>query len=211
MVTMGPLLDGLSRCPHCGIAKPNMVGQWEAITHRHDRSNERRWGCYVCQNCGGAVTAETRFATMQNPPADFIYPHVPEADTEIPERARAFLQQAMESLHAPALAIMGAASCVDAMLKERGYSEGSLYSRINQAKDDHLITEDMAAWAHQVRLDANDQRHADEDAGLPDEAAAKLVIDFTVALAEILFVLPARVTRGLAAASGSGAADQRKD
>ena len=68
---------------------------------------------------------------------------------------------------APAGAVMLAASSVDAMLKEKGYNEGSLYARIGQARDDHLITADMAEWAHEVRLDANDQRHADEAAALP--------------------------------------------
>ena len=54
----------------------------------------------------------------------------------------------------------------------------------------------MAAWAHEVRLDANDQRHADEGAPLPAEADAAKVIEFAKALAEFLFVLPARVARG---------------
>ena len=54
----------------------------------------------------------------------------------------------------------------------------------------------MAAWAHEIRLDANDQRHADEGAKLPGEADAQKVIDFANALAQFLYVLPARVARG---------------
>jgi hypothetical protein len=88
------------------------------------------------------------------------------------------------------------ASAVDAMLKAKGLNNGSLYSRIDQAKDDHLITAEMATWAHEVRLDANDQRHADENAPLPNEADATRVITFAQALAEFLFVLPAKVARG---------------
>ena len=60
----------------------------------------------------------------------------------------------------------------------------------------HLITKDMAAWAHDVRLDANDQRHADDDAPLPDGAQAEKVVEFAKALGTFLFVLPARVERG---------------
>ncbi len=52
---------------------------------------------------------------------------------------------------------MLAASSIDAMLKEKGYKVGGLYDRIKQAAKDHLITDEMAAWAHDVRLDANDQ------------------------------------------------------
>ena len=91
---------------------------------------------------------------------------------------------------------MLAASSVDAMLKEKGLKEGSLNTRINEAATSHLITKEMAAWAHDIRLDANDQRHADESVALPNEADAKKAIEFANALAQFLFVLPARVERG---------------
>jgi predicted protein tyrosine phosphatase len=92
---------------------------------------------------------------------------------------------------------MLAASAVDAMLKVKGLSDGNLYSRIEKAVSDHLITADMSKWAHEVRLDANDQRHADEAAKLPTEEDASRVIDFVLSLGEILFVLPKRVQRGI--------------
>ena len=92
---------------------------------------------------------------------------------------------------------MLAASAVDAMLKAKGYKDDSLYARINQAVTDHLITKDMGKWAHDVRLDANDQRHVDDKAALPTEADAKRVVEFTKSLAMFLFVLPAMVTRGI--------------
>jgi hypothetical protein len=88
------------------------------------------------------------------------------------------------------------ASAVDAMLKEKGYKEGSLNNRIDAAAKNHLITEEMAAWAHEIRLDANEQRHADEGATLPSGADAVKVIEFANALAQFLYVLPARVERG---------------
>jgi hypothetical protein len=89
------------------------------------------------------------------------------------------------------------ASSVDAMLKSKGYVDGSLYSRIDKAAVDHLITEGMAEWAHQVRLDANDERHADHDAPLPTEADARRSIAFVEALAQFLFILPAMIRAGL--------------
>jgi hypothetical protein len=92
---------------------------------------------------------------------------------------------------------MLAASAVDAMLKAKGLKEGSLYSRIDRAALDHVITSEMARWAHEVRLDANDQRHADEAAPLPQQADAKRLVDFALALAQLMFVLPARVQRGI--------------
>ncbi len=91
---------------------------------------------------------------------------------------------------------MLAASAVDAMLKDKGYQDGSLYSRIEKAASDHLITADMAEWAHEVRLDANDQRHADTEAAIPSGEDAKRVIDFVKALGQFMFVLPQKVQRG---------------
>lgn len=92
---------------------------------------------------------------------------------------------------------MLAASSIDAMLKNKSYKEGSLYSRINKAAEDHLITSEMAKWAHNVRLDANEPRHADEAASLPSADDARRSIDFAIALGEFLFVLPSKVSRGL--------------
>jgi hypothetical protein len=116
-------------------------------------------------------------------------------DDSVPIRARQFLTQAIGSIHAPAGAVMLAGSAIDAMLKEKGLKDGSLYKRIDQAAAENLITREMALWAHEVRLEANDQRHADEEAELPEEADARRVIEFSKALAQFLFVLPAQVAR----------------
>jgi len=152
------------------------------------------WAFYTCGSCGGVVTAS---ATTLGGEVSEYFPGAPSAKDDIPERPRVFLQQAMESLHAPAGAVMLAGSAVDAMLKLKGYTDGSLYARIEKAAEDHLITTEMAQWAHEVRLDANDQRHADQAADLPTVDDAKRVIDFTSAFAEFLFVLPGRILRGI--------------
>jgi hypothetical protein len=139
----------------------------------------------------------TAWAPKQNYPVEAVYPKFESVDLEIPERPRAYILQASESMHAPAGAIMLAASSVDSMLKAKGFCEGSLYSRIDKAAAEHVITSDMASWAHAVRLDANDQRHTDETSALPTMTDAQRVLDFAITLAQIMFVLPARVARGL--------------
>jgi len=139
----------------------------------------------------------TACATNQNAEILAHFPRITSVDLEIPERPRAYLKQSSESMHAPAGAVMLAASAVDAMLKAKGYLDGSLYSRIEKAAEDHVITADMAAWAHAVRLDANDQRHADEAADLPTTQDALRVLAFASTLAQIIFVLPGQVARGL--------------
>jgi hypothetical protein len=188
----------IERCPHCNVDRPSLHERARAETATHAGLERRMWKIYGCSRCGGCVLAA---APADGQTVAELYPPVRETDTTIPERARAYLNQALQSVHAPAGAVMLAASAVDAMLKEKGYSTGSLYSRIDQAATDHVITSEMALWAHEVRLEANDQRHSDPTAALPAEPDARRVIEFTLALAEFLFVLPARVTRGRATSS----------
>lgn len=186
----------LPRCPHCSVAAPHLASVHAFETTNHEGAHPRKWRIYKCSSCGGVISAS---ALNHGAPVEHYYPSAPQVDDEIPDRPKVFLQQAQESLHAPAGAVMLSASAVDAMLKLKGYVEGSLYARIEKAAADHLITPEMAAWAHQVRLDANDQRHADQAANLPTQQDAKRVLDFASALAEFLFVLPGRIQRGLEA------------
>jgi len=183
----------LDRCPHCNVAKPHLNARSSWETTSSGSSLTRFWIAYACESCGGSVltSAPTKGAGVLE-----MYPSSKELDEAIPDPAKEYLRQAISSLHAPAGAIMLAASSIDAMLKVKSYKDGSLYDRIKQAAKDHLITDEMATWAHDVRLDANDQRHADDKASLPDEEDASKCIEFAQALAEFLFVLPQRVERG---------------
>ncbi len=184
----------LDRCPHCNVAKPLLKRVWTAESVDHAGKNKRYWATYQCASCGGVVLAvsdRTREYPITN-----MWPAPQIVADEVPERAREFLSQAISSLHAPAGAIMLTASAVDAMLKDKGLKEGSLNARIDAAAKAHLITAEMAKWAHDIRLDANDQRHADETAPLPSAADAAKSVAFASALAQFLYVLPARVERG---------------
>lgn len=184
----------LDRCPYCSVANPNLVNQSGQIeTADHEGNNHRFWGIYRCGKCGGLVTA---WAWKWAAEVEECYPPNREVSPDIPARARSYLQQANDSIHAPAGAVMLSASAVDEMLKAKGLTTGTLYTRIDQAAANHLFTSEMAAWAHDVRLDANDQRHADAGAAMPTSDDASRAVDFALALAEFLFVLPNRVQRG---------------
>ena len=193
MPQLHPKLE-LSRCPHCSVSRPNLTQVSEFQTSDHAGTIAKYWRCYKCTNCGGVVAA---WAKNQNLQVEAYFPSTPTVDEALPERPRSYLQQAIDSIHAPAGSVMLAASSVDSMLKLKGYKDGSLSSRIKEAAKSHLITEDMAKWAHEVRLDANDQRHADDTAVLPTPEDAQRAIDFTQALAQFLFVLPNKVQRGI--------------
>jgi hypothetical protein len=184
----------LDKCPHCNVDKPGLHQVFAYTSHNFDGSNKRFWKVYYCVRCGGLVTAA---AQNEDGWAIEIYPEPSEVDDAIPHPASKYLQQALNSLHAPAGAVMLAASAVDAMLKNKAYKDGSLKTRIDKAATDHLITQEMARWAHNVRLDANEQRHADDEADLPTGEDARQSLDFAFALGEFLFVLPSKVNKGL--------------
>ncbi len=129
------------------------------------------------------------------------FPRPDIVDSLIPERPKRYLQEAIDTIHSPTASIIVCAGAVDAMLKEKGLKDGTLYARIQQARENHLITPEMATWAHQVRMDANDERHVDDAALIPTSDDALKAIAFTKALAELLFVLPTKVSAGLQASS----------
>ncbi len=184
----------LNRCPHCKVDTPTLMAVHTMETRDSAGQNPRRWSVYNCSRCGGLVTAS---AHSHNQTIIEFFPSNSSVDEDVPQKPREYLTQALDSIHAPAGAVILAASAVDAMLKIKGYDTGILYTRINQATKDHLITKDMSRWAHQVRLGANDQRHADEDANLPTQDEARQSIRFAQALAEFIFVLPSKVSAGL--------------
>jgi len=190
---LGNQLD-LDRCPHCAIDRPTLIAVFETETNNYWGGDKRFWRVYCCARCGGLVTAS---AGGHGNRVTACYPQPAEIDPTLPEKAAGYLQQAVNSLHAPAGAIMLAASAVDAMLKAKGYKDETLYRRIDKAADDHCITREMALWAHEVRIDANDQRHSDEGASLPTTEEARRCVDFALALGQFMFVLPSRVQKGL--------------
>ena len=189
----------LNKCPHCKIDSPSLRQVHTFPTQATDAQSGRIWSIYVCQRCGGVVSA---CSWTQKGNVNNFYPTIAILYDSLPLKAKSFLEQAINSIHAPSGAIMLCASSVDDMLKEKGYTNGSLYSRINNAVEDHIITESMATWAHEVRLDANDERHADENTNLPSSDDAQKAVDFTKAFGEYLFILPSRIQRGIENAIG---------
>lgn len=93
------------------------------------------------------------------------------------------------------------------MLKAHGLVKGSLYSRIDKALEDNLLTKGMADWAHEVRLGSNRPRHSDEDKPHVSPEEAKQSVEFAEALGQFLFVLTARIERGTKAAKEASVFD----
>mgnify|MGYP006295182945 FL=1 len=188
----------LARCPHCSTSSPDIAMEQEFNTTNSENGHQRVWAFYVCQHCGGALIGSRR---PNSRAALEIFPPPETVHESIPEKARVFLEQAIESLHVPAGSVMLSTSCIDAMLTDKGFKEGRLYKRITKAAKDHLIDEGMVDWARAIRLESKDRRQTEEDK-MPDEHDAREMIDFARILGEYLFILPAKVKTGVEKASG---------
>ena len=208
MARMGPLLEGLARCPNFRIAVPHLSQRYIAAVTKRKATLIPVWGAYECSSCNFLVTAMCMmdwakatqnlqaYLNQDRPEARAVYPTPMAVDDDLPERPKRYLEQAINALNAPDGAVMLAGSAVDAMLKLKGYNDGSVYVRINQAVERGELTKDMSEWAHSVRLEANKPRHADLDEAHATEEGAKQSIEFAKALGDFMFVFPARVERG---------------
>ena len=194
-----PNLDSqlaLDKCPHCSVDKPNLQAHGTQFdTYNFNNSVHRRWKNYICARCGGVVLAGTdpddRDFTITE-----MYPESKALHKAIPKTAREYLTQAMNSIQAPAGAIMLAASAVDAMLKDQKFTGSSLLSRIKQATENGTIPSSLGTWSEKVRLESSEDP-GDPGFKMPSQKDARQVIDFTLVLAEYMFVLPQKVQKGL--------------
>lgn len=189
-------LFGVANCPHCGIASPALLQCWHSDQplSRGDGGIQSRWAAYQCTTCGHVVVAKGYPGEQRrNPVVVAIYPSSWSADIAIPERAANYLRQASKTLASPDASVVMSAAAIDAMLKDNGLREGSLHTRIGQAVAAGILTNRMAEWAHRVRLDANNTRHADEDTAHMSREDAQRAFEFAEALGDFLYVLPSKM------------------
>jgi Domain of unknown function (DUF4145) len=215
MTTIGRTLEDLARCPQCGVASPLLVIKGGfADVERTDQA--KMWFFYQCTRCSDLVAVTgtvNRSLTAQYSPEQIVtswpptlermMPEASAINEYVPSRARVYMEQALAAREAPDGVVMLAGSAVDAMLKEKGYQDGSLYERIDSAVKDHLLTPGMGEWAHLVRLGSNGPRHADLQAPHATREEADSALSLTEALANFLFVIPAQIERGKQAAGGT--------
>lgn len=196
-------LTCLPRCPHCDVAGPQIVRihNPERVLPNDGRPSSR-WAAYMCTSCAGWISVKGQPGEqVANPYIVEIFPGLTRAHEDLPEQTRRYLDQAMQTLAAPDASAVMSGSAVDSMLKHLGYDKGSVYERIDLALNDRVITEGMAQWAHSVRLGANRPRHADKEAPHVSRDEARQSMEFAEALGTFLFVLTAKIERGIQASA----------
>ena len=156
----------------------------------------RVWACYCCFSCGSVVSARG-YSGVAAPEGevDKIYPDIWSPSQKIYPTASRYLDQARKTLNSPDASVLMSSSSIDAMLKDKGLRDGSLHSRIEKAVEAGILTSEIAKWAHLVRLQSNNTRHADEETPHMTTDDAEKCFDFAKAIAEILYVLPDRIPK----------------
>ena len=199
---IGDTFLNLERCPHCQTAMPTLKAIFQnnyMETYNHQLKNRQLWGVYQCSFCGGLISICSE-AFQSNPEFTIakIFPPQPSFSFDrFPEEAVRYLKQAAKILEQQDSAIMTIASAVDAMLQAKECKGHNLNKKIDNAVEKGIFTEDMKKWADNIRLQRNDSSHPKENILPPAQNEAKQCFEFAMTLGEILFVLPAKVARGL--------------
>lgn len=180
----------------CGYCKTRHVG-FEILTEYRRPSDLRPFECYVLAKCGNCKRAAL---------AMFVVPHIernlelrflralhPSMDVSAPEH----VPDSVERCYVEAVSIMGTAPTAAGMtfrktlevaLKTiRPNDRGNLKNRIDAAAKAGAITEDLAKWAHRIRLDGNEAAHESQPFS-SDELEG--LHRFTELVLRYLFTLP---------------------
>ncbi|MCH9845237.1 MAG: DUF4145 domain-containing protein [Alphaproteobacteria bacterium] len=199
----------LPACPHCKVKVPYMkklssefhknIPKYEFFGQFGPGITDFLWYFYKCNVCNECVmiyatniTNDNHFYVLLSHPSsnNKIIEH-----EAIPKHIRLALKDSSES-PAPSSIVM-TTSAIDAMLMDKGdYNDRlSFHDKIEQALQDNLIPEDIAIWAHKIRINSNDVRHptnAKTDTRPTDEEA-KQAFNFATILAEIFYIYPSLI------------------
>src|SRR6056297_2202407 len=158
----------LESCPHCKITRPSLTLHYvlQGDDHSEFFNANVRWAVYSCTSCSlpiGLVYNHLYNLYEGCMHEYLVIPNTWKPSEEIPDRPNSYLAQAQATLDSPDASVVMSASAIDAMLKYKGLTDGSLFKRIDQAVDKGFLTKDMSTWAHLVRLNSNNPRHADDE------------------------------------------------
>jgi hypothetical protein len=201
MNTLGTGHLDLENCPQCQITKPLLSQRWSTLKYE-GLDIHGGWAVYHCSKCRRFILAwAPEFGEVQH-----IWPQPLVLSEDIPLRVRKALDEATKIRDvAPSASIIQSQRAVELMLHEKGVAVGknvTFNDKIKEAAANQIIIPAMADWANEIRWAANDERHLNVDDATPDQAHQ--LAEFALALAQNLFVLPARISRGLKRAKLGG-------
>lgn len=181
----------INKCPFCGMSQPDLRLENMFESFDNDARYQRLWGVYVCEKCGGVVTAGTYL--LKSRKVTEIYPQSKIADQSLPSDIRQLWQTALDNLRDPEKSINCILKVIKSMLSDQDLTTGSILERLNQAEKKHLFSKELLEWAYEINcLEDCDQKRKKNY--LPSEE--KNLVNFTLALAEFLYILPAKIRQG---------------
>ena len=200
----------LYECPHCNRKDPSLQRHGEFIltsgANKYATRESNWWGVFICRSCGGVILAKSeannRHRLINDGDPQCAFPSTFMMPEGIPQNIEEYIEEACCSL--PKSRVVMAASALDAILNDKGYTadhvannfncKGDLYNRIKEAANAGIITQDMADWAHTIRLLANGQRHisAKHYTNVTVDEADE-VFEYLMTIVQILFTIPNKV------------------
>jgi hypothetical protein len=189
-------------CPHCH--KENVA--FQSIAEVNWTIESTMFTVFFkCASCYKGLTATIQMRAQPTPhkydgdiqnssshPIIDTYPKPPtiEAPLYIPDNIRNFYLQTVKSFRHQswdASAIMSR-KVIEATAKHLDPKfSGNLKQRIDNLAAQHIITESMKDWAHEIRLEANVAAHEVEEF---DEKSAKDLLNFSEPFLMYVFTLP---------------------
>ncbi len=195
-----------------------MTRQYQGAFIVQLRSSDSRqvWATYRCDNCH-AVSLATSQASKDDTvdernPAIWIeeeadtewYPTPPVVvGKEFPDVPQHIAEAASEaykcrSISAFRAAALLARSVIEAIAKDKGVTQGTLVSKIDELFNQRFIREHIRDGAHEVRFLGNEMAHGDFISSITDEERELALILMSEIIEEV-YQSPARIARARAA------------
>ncbi len=155
--------------------------------------------CETCDNCQGPICGVyPAGGTLEDIP--WVWPGAIPREKTYPDVPNAIANAAVEAhkaldAQAARASVAMARAVVEAMAKDKGITQGSLISKIDQLKAAGHISEPMKEAAHEIRLVGNEVAHSDiVDEPISSQNAAE-VVELMDDLLERVYQEPAKVAR----------------
>ena len=189
-------------CPYCSAENTTFLFQAEY----HAEKEKVRWMFFKCPRCHSGVVAQgfpdkpgfpehvdgdvhSFFESVEHFPKR---PPIEAPNGLSPDVQRLYLQAA-ECLRKKSLdgASMLIRKTLEIALREKfGDLPGTLSQRIRQLRDKHLLTDELAAWADEIRIDGNEGAH---EAAEPELENTRQMKEFLHVFLLYAFTLPAMI------------------
>lgn len=184
-------------CPHCGIAHV----AFELVNESWLPRDERWHVCARCNHCAGFVVLDMMtYADQNNTPSSYyaikpdwfkIEKVHPTSEAEIPahlpEEVERLFKQGVDNVPAnPDAAGIMFRKTLEATLRDKcPAATGTLSKRIDDALDLNVLSDDLARYAHTIRLEGNEAAH-----GTYDETDAQQLHSLVTLVLNYVYNLP---------------------